>query len=1152
MAPEFLPKNFSAARIGNVLPAAESWLLAALSQNEPHPLLVLTENEQQKQKLLLELPFFCRKDYPILEFSDWETLPYDRFSPHQDLVSQRLKLLHDLPEQKTGLIISSVHSLMNPLPPPEFLQQQVLLLQLGQTLDLTTKKSSLIEAGYHLVEQVLAPGEFATRGSIIDIFPMGAGSPFRIDLFGNQIDSIRSINLETQRSGKNFESIQILPAHEFSLDALAVKKFNQAWQNEFGSKFDASLVLKGINQGHAVNGLEYYLPLFFGQKIYSLFDYLPKSALIVRLPNLYPAAEKTWQAIEARYQEKTFDLDYPPLPKHKLFSSPDALFAYQKNWQHIDVETIALKKTSSSQKNLDSKTLPDISFKSTHKSPWEDLQQFIAAQQNTYNIILCAESSGRAEILAEHLQRMQLKYQRSDATLTELDLDTKPKGLIYLCLSHQAQGFIDPAAHLILITETEIFPQRPGQGRKTKTDPNTTFHSNLKDLSELNSNDLVVHITHGIGRYVGLSTLSLNDNPQEFLTLEYANQDRLYVPVHALHLLSRYGQGDAYKHALNSLGTDKWQKNIEKAAKRINDIAAQLLTLYAERMSKKGFACAPPNDEYHRFCDSFAFEATPDQQLAIAQVQSDMTAVRPMDRLLCGDVGFGKTEVAMRAAFLAVQSGKQVAILVPTTLLAEQHLENFSNRFANFGVILKLFSRSTSSKDETEILKALASGRVDIIIGTHKLLNPKLKFKDLGLIVIDEEHRFGVKDKEKLKAMRTDVDILTMTATPIPRTLNMSLSMLRDLSIIGTPPAKRLPVKTFVKEYNKGLVKEAILREVLRGGQVYYLHNNVATIYQKSEELQALIPNIKISTGHGQMRAHELERVMADFYHNRSQVLVCTTIIETGIDIPNANTIVLERADELGLAQLHQLRGRVGRSHHQAYAYLLTPPKAALTIDAIKRLDAIEQSSALGSGFTLASHDLDIRGAGEILGEDQSGQMQEIGVSLYLELLDRAVAAFKQGKILDTKALFLPDEIEVELNIPRLFPEDYISDLHLRLKFYQRLLQTKNLSELEDFKVELIDRFGMLPIPAEHLLACQALKFQAKSLGIKKIEAHKEGSKIQFADEIHFDPLKLIRLVQNGTGQLQLRGEKLLLGKCVLLDAATRINHIKNILAQLA
>lgn len=1138
MLKQLLKTPLTEARIGGVLSSASSYLLAALTEARHQPILVICQSEQQKQQLLDEVSFFSK--LPTYDFADWETLPYDRFSPHQDIISSRLKLLYELPHLKQGVIFASIHSLLNPLCPPEFLQQHVLLLEVGQKLNLTQKKAALTEAGYQMVEQVLQPGEFAVRGSIIDLYPMGAATPFRIDLFGDDIDSIRSIDMETQRSGKIFERLEILPAHEFSLDPTSIQNFTKAWQEAFANKYLDSSVLMAIKRAHASPGLEYYLPLFYQHRQYCLFDYLPKNTLLIRLPEIYKSAETAWQEIEARFHEKSLDPDYPPLPKHKLFTSIDQLFALQKNLQRIDLDNTPLQKTSETQVNLILTALPDISFKQTSKTPWQDLKKFIAATEDQYQILFCADSEGRRQILSEHLTKLNISYAPYDGTLRQG---------ISLAVSPQASGFIDQDAKVIIITENELFPFRAtGKARKASSTAKTGV--SLKDLSELNINDLVVHIEHGIGRYLGLTKLTLNDTPQEFLTLEYTHGDKLYVPIQSLNLISRYSQGE-FAHALNSLGSDKWQKAKEKAAKRITDVAAELLTLYAERSSKKGFACLPPNDDYLLFSDAFPYEETDDQLKAINDVIKDLVSDRPMDRLLCGDVGFGKTEVAMRAVFLAVQSGKQVALLVPTTLLAEQHAESFTNRFANWGVVIKHFSRLTKTKEEAQIISALQEGKVDIIIGTHKLLSSKVRFKDLGLVIIDEEHRFGVKDKERLKALKAEVHMLAMTATPIPRSLNMSLSMLRDLSLIATPPAKRLPVKTFVKEHNKSLIKEAILREVLRGGQVYYVHNNVSSIMQKREELEQLLPNLKIAIAHGQMKGNEIERVMADFYHNRIQVLVCTTIIETGIDVPNANTLIVERADEFGLAQLHQLRGRVGRSHHQAYAYFLSLPYAVLNRDAQKRLDAIVESAELGSGFSLATHDLEIRGAGEILGDEQSGQMTEIGVNLYLELLDRAVSAFKQGKTLSTAALLLPDDVDIELHISRMLPEDYVADVHIRLKLYQRLTQIAAMDALEDFRVELIDRFGPLPEAAHQLLLCHSLKLKAKALGIKKIEMHAYGGKIEFTAEIKFEPLKLIRLVQNSKGVLQLRGEQALLIKTQLLKAPERIQYIENLLAQL-
>jgi transcription-repair coupling factor (superfamily II helicase) len=1107
------------------IPPRRSALIAEYAQKHSGPVIVVLNQLAELDLLMAELAFFLQDSLPIYCFPDWETLPYDPFSPHTDIISERIRLLSLLPQLERGIVVVGAHTLLNHLPPPSFIEANSFSLKLGDQLNLAVKRQRLSDAGYHAVDAVFAHGEYSVRGSIFDIFPMGAKHPFRLDLFDDTIDSIRDFDCETQRSLNKLESVQLLPAHEFPLDKHHVQHFVAGFEKLLGPLPQS---LSPLQKGFSVQGLEYYLPLFFDQTAH-FFDYCPKHSLIITEEHLESHWQQAWVDIQTRYQDKHYDLDRPPLPPKLIFFQKELLFSAIKPFERVDF-VLELHKTGPHRIQDAAQALPHIDLSTP--SGGTLLQNFIKEHAD-YELLICAETESRVQLLSEQLKRLQINHPIIEAPFQK--------------------GWIDPARKTIVLPEAALFPQKtfPKASKKKEADLRSDFER-FSDFSELNVGDIVVHIEHGIGCYKGLSTLQVQDSPQEFLTIAYHNNDLLYVPVQDLHLLSRYSVGGLTAITLHQLGSDKWQRTKEKAAKRITDIAAELLQIYAERMSKPGFSYTLAEEDFAAFCADFPYTITEDQAKAVTDILRDMQSPHPMDRLLCGDVGFGKTEVAMRAAFLAIQNNKQVVVLVPTTLLAEQHFESFVNRFAKWPIKIAHFSRSTSSKQEAEIRQKLASGQIDLIIGTHKLIRSPLTLKDLGLIIIDEEHRFGVKDKEKLKTLRSDTDILAMTATPIPRTLNFSLSMLRDLSIIATPPAKRLSIKTFVKEYQKPIIKEAILREVLRGGQVYYLHNEVATIEATRSTLQEMLPQLSFSIVHGQMRPTEIEKVMADFYHNRSQVLICSTIVETGIDVPNANTIIMERADLFGLAQLHQLRGRVGRSHHQAYAYLLTPSKEALTPDAKKRLEAIEKSTELGAGFTLASHDLEIRGAGEILGAEQSGHMEDIGFSLYHELLDRAVNSLKNGQKLQPQDLLIREDSEVELNIPRLFPEEYVSDVHTRLQLYQRLQKIKTESGLFDFKMEVIDRFGPLPPAAVNLIASQDLKLKARHLGIKRIEAYSKEARLVFSASPQFEPLKLIKLIQAHSGLLQLKGQEQLTIKKSLPQADDRLHILQWILKELS
>ena len=1097
--------------------------------------LLIAQSQQQAQ----HLTSLCRDVFGadnVYLFPDWETLPYDYFSPHQDLISERLQLLARLPSLSSGIVVCAATTLMQHIAPVNYIAGQVFQVKLHDRWDMTVKRRCFERAGYYCVDQVMQRGEFAVRGSIIDIFPMGSNRPYRIDLFDNTVDSIRSFDVETQRSSSEVKHITCLPAHEFPLTQEACQHFLQQWRNHFADRSDDSSVKYAIDQGRTTGGMEYYLPLFF-EETALLTDYLPENSVIIHCNNTAASFQKHWQYIDARYQDRHVDLNQPCLSPELIYTRPEELQQTLKGFAQVYLQPEASK-----HHNWSYQPLPTISINAKAATPYQTLKNFLT--DSTLPLIFSAESNGRREVLAEHLEKIALKPKRIDHWQANL-----PKVSIWV--SHIQNGGIYPDIPAVIITENDLFPHKvPQQRQAQKTDGNFNQGATIRDLTELNVGDAVVHIEHGVARYLGLTHLDLNGQTNEYLTLEYAGEDKLYVPVRSIHLISRYSSADLDNPPINQLGTDRWAKAKEKAAKRIHDVAAELLAVQAKRTNKPGLQHPYTAKDYETFAEQFPFSETPDQQQAIDAVVADMTSDRPMDRLLCGDVGFGKTEVAMRAAFVAVHGGRQAAILVPTTLLAQQHYDNFCDRFADWPVKIALLSRFQTGKQTTATLEALKKGQVDIIIGTHKLLSKDIQFKQLGLVIVDEEHRFGVRHKERLKTLRAEVDMLTMTATPIPRTLNLSLSSLRDLSIIATPPAKRLSVMTFVKPQRDALVKEAFLREVLRGGQVYYLHNNVETIHSRLEQLQQLLPDVKMAFAHGQMRERELERLMADFYHNRFQVLICTTIIETGIDIPNANTIIIERADRFGLAQLHQLRGRVGRSHHQAYAYLMTPPLESLTKDAQKRLAAIEHASDLGAGFQLANHDLEIRGSGEILGDEQSGNMQSIGYDLYMEFLDKAVNALKSGRTLDIETIN-KQQCEIDLRISNLLPDDYLGDPHIRLQFYQRIASAKTQEDLNNIRIALIDRFGTLPEPAQHLFDCAHIRLSAETLGIAKIEAHSQGGKITFTDTPAIEPMTLIRLIQSQPKQYQLQGETALKFKTDCKTPAARIEAVNALLSRL-
>jgi len=1095
-------KAGSRTALGPLPGSAPARLICELAR-QPGFQLIVTPDTQAANTLLRELGFFGRADgMEVLTFPDWETLPYDNFSPHQDIVSDRLHALYHLPQLGEGILVVPIPTLMHRLPPREYIAGNSLVLEQGQAFDTLQFRRNLERNGYRSVDTVFEHGEFAQRGSLLDIYPMGSTLPYRIDLLDDEVESLRTFDPESQRTIEKVSAVNLLPAREFALDRSAILRFQGNWHDAFDVDHDACPTYTEIGAGRAPGGAEYYLPLFF-EHTHTLFDYLPDEARIVAIGDHHSAAQHFWDEVQDRYEEFGIDPRRPLLPPREVFTPVEELYRVFKQRGVFELRT---DPEAPVHHQLALKTPPDLSPEHHRESPAQQLLHFI--DEHGGPVLLCAESAGRREILLELLAGVELEpaifetWDEFIAAEVQLGITTAPidRGL-----------YAGPGVPTLLC-ESQLFGNRVAQ-RRRREDSSADVANIYKNINELRPGVPVVHIDHGVGRYRGLEALDIDEQTTEFLSLEYAGGDKLYVPVASLHLISRYAGTDPELAPLHKLGSEQWAKARRKAREKVNDIAAELLEVYARREAREGFEFGAADDSYDKFCADFPFEETPDQAEAIRTVIADMCSPRVMDRLVCGDVGFGKTEVAMRAAYVAAANNKQVAVLVPTTLLAQQHFNSFSDRFADWPVQVEMISRFRSAGDQRDVARRVESGKVDILIGTHKLLQGTLKFHDLGLLIIDEEHRFGVKQKEAIKAMRAEVDILTLTATPIPRTLNMALGGMRDLSIIATPPARRLSIKTFVREHNIGMVKEAILRETLRGGQVYYLHNEVKSIDESARKLQELLPDLRIGVAHGQMREQQLEQVMRAFYHQQHHVLVCTTIIETGIDVPNANTIIIERSDRFGLAQLHQLRGRVGRSHHQAYAYLLCPPASALTGDAEKRLEAIAAAGDLGAGYLLATHDLEIRGAGELLGEDQSGQIQSIGYSLYMDMLEQAVHALQRGEIPDVDASG-SEETEVNLRIPALIPDDYLPDINTRLVLYKRIAGAENETELKDLQVEMIDRFGLLPNASRNLFKITQTKLLAAPLGIQKIDAGDRGGFIEFGDRTGVDPLALVKLVQ--------------------------------------
>jgi transcription-repair coupling factor (superfamily II helicase) len=1101
---------------GKLYGAAAALAIAEAGARAKGPLIVIAQSTREAEALSDEIRFFAGAGLSVRVFPDLETLPYDAFSAHPDITSARLATLAELPRARQGVWLVAIDTLLQRLAPRSYVEAYSLKVHVGETLDLEALRARLALAGYAAVTQVVAHGEFAVRGSLIDVFPMGSDTPYRIDMLDRDVDSIRRFDPDTQRSLDKLDRIQLLPARETPLNPDAVREFRRRYRLRFAGDLSEQAIYRDVSSGMAPGGIEFFLPLFFDRTSH-LFEYLPPDSVLIDINDASSGVDDLWSGIGERHEQLRHDRRRPILDPAEVYLAPAEFRAAYTVWPQVHLHTFEWPpETAGAVQNFASTAPAAVRIDPRAEQPAQELIAHIDA--NPARILLAAESAGRRELLLDLLRGRDVQPRIFDNFASFL---ASPVNL-GITVSAAVSGMKLEEPPLQILTEAQLFGDRARQERRRRRaerDPAKI----LKELSDLRIGAPVVHESYGVGRYVGLQTMDVAGYTGEFLVLEYADGDKLYVPVQALHLVSRYTGAPAETAPLHKLGGEQWQKARRRAAQRIRDVAAELLDLYSRRAARQGATMLAGEAEYRAFQAGFPFEETADQASAIVEVLSDLKSGKPMDRVICGDVGFGKTEVALRAAFVAVQSGKQVAVLVPTTLLAQQHYTTFVDRFADWPVRIESLSRFRSNKEAAGILAGIAAGKVDIVIATQRLLQGKVQFKDLGLVVIDEEHRFGVRDKEKLKALRTEVDVLTLTATPIPRTLNMAMGGLRDLSLITTPPAERLAVKTFVLEWNENVVREAALREIRRGGQIYFVHNTIDTIEKTAQAIRKLVPEAHVAVGHGQMRERDLEQLMLDFYHRRFNVLVCTTIIESGIDVPTANTIVIDRADRFGLAQIHQLRGRVGRSHHRAYAYLITPPRKAMTADAVKRLEALESLEELGAGFTLATHDLEIRGAGELLGEEQSGQIQEIGYNLYMELLERAVSALKSGKQPDLERP-LDAGPEVELHVPILIPEDYVPDVHLRLVLYKRIASTASREELDELKVEIIDRFGPLPAYAQSLFRATRLKLRAAELGIRKIDAGAVSGYFVFEETNQVDPKCVLKLIQGKPKEYRLDG----------------------------
>lgn len=1138
-----LPKPGNRFALPSLYGSSDAYALAVAAlelKASGQMLAVVVAGASDAQRLLDEIPWFAEGKLSCHLLPDWETLPYDAFSPHQDLVSERLATLHEIRNGQCDVLVVPATTALVRLAPPSFLAAYTFFFKQGEKLDEARLKSQLTLAGYTNVSQVMSPGEYSVRGGLIDLFPMGSALPYRLDLFGDEIETIRTFDADTQRSLYPVREVRLLPGREFPMDEAARTAFRSRWRERFEGDPSRSVIYKDISSGIASAGIEYYLPLFF-EETATLFDYLPQDARLALVGDIDAAIKRFTLDTESRYQFLKADRDRPILTPGELFLGDEAFFTLAKPYGRW-----TLSKDGDGQASQLSAPIPDIAVNRRLDDPLTNLRSYL--MQGARRVMICAESNGRRETLQQYFGEYGLEL----APVEGFEGFRQSGAKLALGVAPLQAGFElleDGAGNLVFITETELYAGLGRRAGKKKQETATQVESMVRDLSELKIGDPVVHINHGIGRYMGLASMDLGEGETEFLHLEYAKDTKLYVPVSQLHVISRYSGGSPEDAPLHSLGSGQWEKAKRKAAEQVRDTAAELLNLYARRAARQGHAFEYSAHDYQNFADSFGFDETPDQLEAINNVIKDMVSGKPMDRLVCGDVGFGKTEVALRAAFIAVMGGKQVAILAPTTLLAEQHAQTFADRFADWPVRIAELSRFRTGKEISNAIKGMADGTLDIVIGTHKLLSPDVKFTRLGLVIIDEEHRFGVRQKEALKALRAEVDVLTLTATPIPRTLGMALEGLRDFSVIATAPQKRLAIKTFVRSEDSSVIREACLRELKRGGQIYFLHNEVETIGNRLAMLTELLPEARIGVAHGQMHERDLEKVMRDFVAQRFNILLCTTIIETGIDVPTANTIIMHRADKFGLAQLHQLRGRVGRSHHQAYAYLLVNDAASLTKQAQRRLDAIQQMEELGSGFFLAMHDLEIRGAGEVLGESQSGEMLEVGFQLYSDMLNEAVRSLKAGKEPDLAAP-LASTTEINLHVPALLPADFCGDVHERLSIYKRLANCEQQERIDDMQEELIDRFGKLPDAVKALIETHRLRIAAKSVGIVKIDVHGEAGNLQFMVNPPIDPVRIITLIQKNR-HIKLAGQDKLRITCSMPDLAARVSQVKQTIKQL-
>ncbi|QYR53704.1 transcription-repair coupling factor [Lysobacter soyae] len=1132
-------------------PSGLAWAILRAAIAHEGPLLAVTPDNQQAHQLENDLRVLAGSDsgLDILPFPDWETLPYDSFSPHPEITSQRLATLHRLPQIHKGVVVVPVQTLVQRLAPLAHIVGGSFNYARGEKLDLDAEKRRLESAGYRNVPQVLDPGDFAVRGGLLDVFPMGTVTPYRIELFDDEIDTLRAFDPETQRSQDHVEHVRLLPGREVPVGDQPFENVMRILRDRFEIDTRQSALYKDLKSGLLPAGIEAWLPLFFtdasgNSKTSTLFDYLPASTLPVLCEDIGANLDRFWQQTGNRYEQRRYDPERPILPPAELYLTPDQLRERLNQGLRVEVCGSAHPRFADATP-LGVQPVPPLPLASHSETPAAAFKQFAAAYPG--EIRIAAESAGRREALLDVFRAAGIAP--DIRTTLALGDAVQPKH-ISICVAPLSDGFALDDPLVAVLTEQQFFPERAAhvrRSRKAAREPEAI----IRDLGELTEGAPIVHEDHGVGRYRGLITLVTDGEKGEYLDIEYAKGDRLYVPVSQLDLVSRYSGASPETAPLHSLGGERWTKAKQKAAEKVRDVAAELLDIQARRQARAGISLETDRALYEPFAASFPFEETPDQYAAIESVLRDLASSQPMDRVVCGDVGFGKTEVAVRAAFAAASAGKQVAVLVPTTLLAEQHYRNFRDRFADWPLKVEVLSRFKTAKETKLALERLERGDIDVIVGTHKLLSPDIRFKDLGLVIVDEEQRFGVRQKEALKALRANVHLLTLTATPIPRTLNMAMAGLRDLSIIATAPTNRLAVQTFVAPWDTALLREAFQRELGRGGQVYFLHNDLDSIERMKTTLEELIPEARIGVAHGQMPERELEQVMLDFQKQRVNVLLCSTIVESGIDIPNANTMIINRADMFGLAQLHQLRGRVGRSHHRAYAYLLIPDDRSITSDARKRLEAISSMDELGAGFLLATHDLEIRGAGELLGEDQSGQMTEVGFSLYTELLERAVRSIKEGKLPEYDA-DAARGAEVELHVPALIPDDYLPDVHTRLTLYKRISAARTESALRDLQIELIDRFGLLPDPVKHLFAVAELKLEATRMGIKKLVLGENGGRVQFVEKPDIDPMALIKLIQTQPNRYRMDGpQKLRIVDADLPDFASRMKQAQGLLTLL-